>query len=292
MEIIIAEKSGLCYGVQRALTIARAEKRTAKGPVSTLGDLIHNPGVIADLERRGIRSVPSPAEAEGGTIIIRSHGVSPDVYGLLARKKVRVVDATCPIVRKIQSRIEALARKGGEIVIVGDPRHPETQGLVGWSRGRGIVVATEARAKALPRRAARAVVAQSTVDAGRFARVVARLVERTGELEVINTICRSTTERLEETAGLASRVDVLFVVGGRRSSNTARLYKAARKIQPRTFWIEDAGDIEPRMVRGAGSIGLSGGASTPPGAIQQAVERIQILIEHKNPREKSVQCQM
>lgn len=292
MEIIVAEQCGLCYGVKRALNIARAVKRTKRGPVSTLGDLIHNPGVIADLESRGIRSVPSADAVDAGTVIIRSHGVPPEVTELLARKRIRVVDATCPIVRKIQRRIEALAREGREIVIVGDPKHPETKGLLGWSRGRGLVVATAARARALPRRPARAVLAQSTVDAGRFAGVVAALVDRTGELTVHNTICRSTAARREEAARLASRVDVLFVVGGRRSSNTAQIFRAARRIQPRTFLVENADEIEPRMLRGAGSIGLSGGASTPPEAIQRAVERIRILVEHKNPREKSVQCQM
>ena len=292
MEIIIAEKSGLCYGVKRALNIARTTRRTKTGPVSTLGDLIHNPGVVADLESRGIHSVSSPDGVGGGTVIIRSHGVSPDVYALLARKKVGVVDATCPIVRRIQRRVEALARTNREIVIVGDRKHPETRGLLGYSRGRGIVVETEAQARALPRRASRAVLAQSTVDSGRFAKVVASLVGRTDELTVHNTICRSTTTRRDAATRLASRVDVLFVVGGRTSSNTAHLYRSAKKIQPRTFFIEDSGGIEPRMLRGAVTIGISGGASTPPEAIQRTVEKIQAIIEHKNPREKSVQCQM
>jgi (E)-4-hydroxy-3-methyl-but-2-enyl pyrophosphate reductase len=274
MKIIIAEESGLCYGVKRALNIARTTRKCESGPVSTLGDLIHNPGVIAELESRGIGSAASLSEIRGGTVIIRSHGVSPEIRRRLARKKVDVVDATCPIVRKIQELAGSLARAGREIVIVGDREHPETQGLLGYSRGRGIVVENESEARALPRRASRAVLAQSTMDVDRFAGIVAALVERTDDLAVRNTICRSTRVRRDSTRALAARVDAMFIVGGRKSSNTGQLHRISKRVQPRTYFIESAAEITPAMLRGAGTIGISGGASTPPGAIREAVTKI------------------
>jgi 4-hydroxy-3-methylbut-2-enyl diphosphate reductase len=279
MEIIIAENSGLCYGVKRALNIARRTRRAVTGPVSTLGDLIHNPRVVADLRARGVSSAAAARDIEGGTVIIRSHGVSPAIYRALVRKNLEIVDATCPIVKEIQKLVESLARKNTEVIIVGDREHPEIRGLVGHSRSRGIIVENAAQARELPRRKTRAVVAQSTLDVEVFERVVAALIGRTGKLSVHNTICRSTRNRQTSTSELASRVDTLFIVGGRASSNTRKLYRNSKRIRPRTFFIETADEITPGMLRGARTIGISGGASTPPEALQEAAARIKTSFE-------------
>jgi (E)-4-hydroxy-3-methyl-but-2-enyl pyrophosphate reductase len=285
MEIIVAEESGLCYGVKRALTMARRTRRAKPGKVVTLGDLIHNPRVVANLAAEGIGSAEEPDEVRQGTVIIRSHGVSPEIYRRLRRRKIDVVDATCPIVRKIQRLVEALARKGREVVIVGDRNHPETRGLLGHSRGKGVVVEDEAQARELPSRKARAVLAQSTHDLGSFRRVAAALVEKTRELTVYNTICDSSLTRQRSTSDLAGRVDTLFIVGGRTSSNTTRLYEMSKRIQPRTFFIENATQITAAMLRGAKTIGISGGASTPPEAVQEAVEAIERSFKQNPARE-------
>jgi len=285
MEIIIAEECGLCYGVKRALALARRTRRTRQGFVATLGNLIHNPKVIADLEARGIVSVAEPESLRSGTVVIRSHGVSPAVFRRLERRRIEIVDATCPIVRKIQDLVASLARERLEIVIVGDREHPETQGLVGHAHGRGVVVETEAQAAALPARKARAVLAQSTQDVGLLERVAAVLMEKTKELRVYNTICDSTRTRRRATSELAARVDTLFIVGGRQSSNTAKLFEISRRILPRTYFIESARQITPAMLRGAETIGISGGASTPPEAIKEAVETIQRSFDRNSARE-------
>lgn len=274
MEIIIAKNSGLCYGVKRALTIARRTRRARRGSVTTLGDLVHNPRISDDLRSQGIGSVEDAAAIDTGTVIIRSHGVAPEVERALRARKLRLVDATCPIVKRIQRQVAALARTGPEIVIVGNPGHPEIRGLVGYSRGRARIVENVAQARALPARKRRAVLAQSTQDAGLFGQVVAALLERTEELRVHNTICRSTQTRQRSTSELAARVDALFIVGGRTSSNTNKLYEISRRILPSTHFIESAGEIAPAMLRRARRIGISGGASTPPEAIREAVVRI------------------
>jgi len=285
MEIIVAAESGLCYGVKRALTMARRTRRVKSGQVVTIGDLIHNPRVVAELAAEGIGSADAPDEVREGTVIIRSHGVSPEVYRRLRRRKIDVVDATCPTVRKIQRLVEALGRKGREVVIVGDREHPETRGLLGHSRGMGVVVEDEAQARGLAARKVRAVLAQSTHDLGSFQRIAAALIERTRELTIYNTVCDSTLTRQRSTCDLAGRVDTLFIVGGRTSSNTTRLYEISKRIQPRTFFIENATQITPAMLRGAETVGISGGASTPPEAIQEAADAIERNFKRNPARE-------
>jgi 4-hydroxy-3-methylbut-2-enyl diphosphate reductase len=285
MEIIIAKNSGLCYGVKRALQLAKTTRRRKSGPVETLGELIHNPRVIDDLKKEGLFAAASPETIKGGTVIIRSHGVAPGTYRILKKRKIEIVDATCPIVMKIQKLVARLAREGEDIIIVGNREHPEIQGLLGHSRGRGRIIETEAQARRLPRRPRRAVLAQSTQDLILFGRVVSSLLERTGELRVYNTICHFTQTRQKSTAEVAARVDTLFIVGGRRSSNTAKLYHLAKSILPNTHFIESVGEITPRLLRGAKKIGISGGASTPPQAIAEAVAKIRSTIERQAQRE-------
>ncbi len=291
MEIIIASHSGLCYGVKRALTLAKQTRRRRAGRVVTLGELIHNPRVIADLEALGLESVDDPADVGEGTVVIRSHGVAPAVYQALKKKGIEVVDATCPIVKRIQQLVEGLARRQADIVIVGDPAHPEIQGLLGYSRGRGQIIENEEQARRRPRRASRAVLAQSTQDVLLFGRVVAALLEKTEKLEVYNTICRSTQTRQKATSDLAGRVDVLFIVGGRNSSNTHKLYEISKRILPATHFIENASQITPRLLKQAKVVGVSGGASTPPEAIAEAVAKIRNSFEHSSQRENRVQWQ-
>ncbi|MBN2200100.1 MAG: 4-hydroxy-3-methylbut-2-enyl diphosphate reductase [Candidatus Aminicenantes bacterium] len=290
MEIIVAPNAGLCYGVKRALNLVRKIRRQRTGAVTTLGDLIHNPGVIQELKSQGIGSAETPEEIPEGTVIIRSHGVSPEVYDILERRRLDVVDATCPIVHRIQKRIAALARRNIEIILVGDREHPEIRGLVGHSRGKALVLDTEESATLLPIAKKRAALAQSTLDLSLFKKIVAEILERTAELSAFNTICQFTQARQKSTSELARRVEALFIVGGRLSSNTAKLYHISRRILPRTHFIESAAEIRPEMLEGVERIGISGGASTPPEAIDKVVRTIRAGLE-PNPRmEKNVPC--
>ncbi|OGD28353.1 MAG: 4-hydroxy-3-methylbut-2-enyl diphosphate reductase [Candidatus Aminicenantes bacterium RBG_13_63_10] len=290
MEIIVAPNAGLCYGVKRALNLARKVRRDRPGSVTTLGDLIHNPGVIRELERQGIASADDPEKIANGTVIIRSHGVSPEVYDILGRRNLAVVDATCPIVRGIQKRVARLARQNIDIIIVGDREHPEIKGLVGHSRGRAVVVDNEEDAGALPYAKKRAVLTQSTQDSYLFGKIVARLLERTDELRAYNTICHFTQARQTSTSELARNVEALFIVGGRSSSNTAKLYHISRRILPRTHFIESATEIRPEMLEGIRRVGISGGASTPPEAIDEAVRAVRAGLSPKSQLEKNAPC--
>jgi 4-hydroxy-3-methylbut-2-enyl diphosphate reductase len=291
MEIIIAKNSGLCYGVKRAIQIAKETLSEEKGKVFTLGDLIHNPQVIADLEQQGIRSLEDLDCLTEGTVIIRSHGVSPEIYKKIEEKNIKIVDATCPIVKRIQRLVEALAQDEEEIVIVGNKNHPESRGLIGYSQGKGIIIESESQAQKMPKKKRRAVLVQSTQDMNLFQNVVALLIEKTEELKIFNTICQSTQTRQKSTSELASRVDTLFIIGGKNSSNTHKLYQISKRVLPNTHFIESSAQITSEMLKGAKKIGLSGGASTPPEAIEEAVIRIKSYFEQQIHREKIVQCQ-
>jgi len=286
MEIIIAKNSGLCYGVKRALHMAKTTRKQKTGEVFTSGDLIHNPQVIQDLKKQGIQSIDDFDQIKEGTVIIRSHGVSPEIYSILNKKKINIVDATCPIVKRIQKLVADLAKKEDEIIIVGNKEHPEIKGLIGYSRRKGLIIEHESQAKSLPSKKRRAVLAQSTQDLFLFIRVVAILIERTEELQVYNTICQSTQTRQKSTSELASCVDTLFIIGGKKSSNTQKLFEISKRILPNTRFIERAEQITPAMVRGAKKIGLSGGASTPPEAIEEAVAKIKSSYKHNFLSEK------
>jgi len=293
MEIIIAKNCGFCYGVKRALKLAKNVRRRARGKVFTLGDLIHNPRVISELEKEGIHSRADVDTIERGPVIIRSHGVPPEVIQKLKKKRVEVVDATCPIVKKIQRLVERLSRGPKELIIVGNRDHPEIMGLLGHSRGKAIIIENEAQVENLPWRKRRSVLAQSTQDIYVFSRVIAALLEKTESLEVYNTICLFTRSRQKSTSELASEVDVLFIIGGKNSSNTRQLFEISRRILPTTYLIENAGQIVPKLLRGAQKVGLSGGASTPPEDIEEAVRKIRKCFNPKcsSPRESIVQWQ-
>jgi 4-hydroxy-3-methylbut-2-enyl diphosphate reductase len=291
MQVIIAKNSGLCYGVKRALRMAIETRKHKKQNIFSFGDLIHNPQVIADLEQQGIHSINDLDKIDTGPIIIRSHGVSPRIYRYLQKKNIEIVDATCPIVKKIQKLVEALAARGDEIIIVGNKEHPEIKGLIGYSAGKGIIIEKERQARALPSKKRRAVLAQSTQDPYLFKAVVNALIEKTKELEIFNTICQSTQTRQKSASELASLVDTLFIIGGKNSSNTQKLYQISKRILPHTYFIEKAEQITPDMVKGAKKVGLSGGASTPPEAIERAVAKIKSSCQRHSQTEKRVQCQ-
>ena len=289
MQIIIDNNSGLCYGVKRALRIVRKTKEEKTKNVFTLGNLIHNSQIISDLEKQGVHSANSPEKIKGGTIIIRSHGVSPEVRKILNQKKVKIVDATCPIVKNIQKLVETLAKEEEEIIIVGNRDHPEIKGLIGYSKGKAIIIENESQCKNLCPKKKRAVLAQSTQDLYVFKKVATALIEYTEELRIFNTICKFTQIRQKSTSELASSVDTLFIIGDKNSSNTNKLYEISKRILPNTYLIENAEQITHEMLEGSDKIGLSSGASTPQDTINEAVLKIKTNFKHQLHRENIVQ---
>lgn len=272
--IRVAAQAGACYGVNRALELAGRCAREGTGPVHTLGPLIHNPIVVADLSARGVSVADALDDIEGGTVVIRSHGVVPAVIEEAEARGLAVVDATCPYVKKVHAAAAKLVHEGYDLVIVGESGHPEVEGIVGHAGGRAHVVGSADDVDGLELGKRVGVVVQTTQTARNLAAVVATLAPRVSELRVINTICAATAERQRAAGDLAREADCMVVVGGKNSGNTRRLAEICRAACPRTHHIEGAGELDAAWFEDADLIGVTAGASTPQAHIDQVVEAI------------------
>ena len=288
MEVIRAKRAGACYGVQRALDMAD-EVIADGGRAYTLGPLIHNPQVVADLAARGAEAVSSVEEirwegaaeasapAEGAacsaedvpSVVIRSHGVTPQVLAAVEDRGFSVVDATCPHVSRAQHAAAELAAEGCRVIVVGEAGHPEVEGLTAWAEEAGGKVDVVAAPEEIPEGLYDpvGVVAQTTQRRENLEAVVAALREAGLEPIVKNTICSATRQRQEAAADLASAVDAMVVIGGRNSSNTTRLAEVCALTCPRTFHIDSTDELDPAAFAGCRRVGVTAGASTPENQI-------------------------
>jgi 4-hydroxy-3-methylbut-2-en-1-yl diphosphate reductase len=278
VEIVVARYAGYCYGVERALRITEEALEAAEGPVASLGPIIHNPSVVGQLEERGVKVVESAGEAMTGTLIVRTHGVPPDVVEGARALHLTLVDATCPFVAVAQRKAASLRGAGYAVVILGERDHPEVAGLEGFA-GEGAVVVEDAGGLPLAQLRGKrvGVVVQTTQTRANLASVAAALGPVARELLVFNTICDATEKRQSAACELAAEVDVVVVVGGRNSANTARLAQLCRAIESRTYHIESAAELEPAWFAGIRRIGVTAGASTPDAEIEATVAALQAL---------------
>jgi len=278
VEIVVARYAGYCYGVERALRITEEALEGAEGPVASLGPIIHNPSVVGQLEERGVRVVDDAREAAAGTLIVRTHGVPPEVVEGARARDINLVDATCPFVAVAQRKAASLREAGYAVVILGERDHPEVAGLEGFA-GEGAVVVEDAAGLPLAQLRGKrvGVVVQTTQTRANLASVAAALAPVARELLVFNTICDATEKRQSAACELAAEVDVVVVVGGRNSANTARLAQLCRAIESRTHHIESAAELEPAWFAGARRIGVTAGASTPDEEIEATVAALQAL---------------
>ncbi|HHT06643.1 MAG TPA: bifunctional 4-hydroxy-3-methylbut-2-enyl diphosphate reductase/30S ribosomal protein S1 [Hydrogenispora sp.] len=276
-KIIIGEKAGFCFGVERALRIARESRDQNQEPVYILGALIHNPRVIAELERQGVQTISDLEEAEpGGILLIRSHGAGPQIFAAAQARGLTVIDATCPFVKQEQTLAQGLRQEGYQVVVVGDPSHPEVKAVVDTVDGDAVVVNPakpgEWRTKRFKPKMG--LVCQTTLPQEQLAAVVAELLLVAKELKIYNTICHATRERQTETAQLAQEVDVLLVIGGKNSANTRKLVEIGASFTP-TYHIESGEEIKPQWLEGKKIIGVTAGASTPQSQISEVVDWLQ-----------------
>lgn len=262
LNVEIAAKAGACYGVNRALKLARAAADEVK-PVHTLGPLIHNPRVVEDLAKAGTGVANTLDEAGSGTIVLRSHGTAPQVVEEAKDRGFNVIDATCPYVAKVQHKALELGEAGYGVVIIGEPGHAEVEGIRAWG-GEHVVAVVDDPSNLpdeLPERVG--VVVQTTQSASRVNAVVGALRPLCKELRVEETVCFATQERQKAAAELAERADVMLVVGGRNSGNTRRLYEICQPLCDQTYHIEGADEIDPDWFADAELVGITAGASTP-----------------------------
>ena len=277
MGVKLAETAGFCMGVRRAVDRVLDAARRDRGPIYTYGPLIHNPQTVELLKKRGIMPVGSIAEIPAGaetTLVIRAHGISPAERQQIKARGVRIIDATCPKVGRVQAIIKKYAARGYGIVIVGDAGHPEVTGLLGYAAGRGVVVGTEEEAARIPYTERLGIVAQTTQDTTTYDDIINVIKGKMPQALVFNTICDSTGKRQTEIKELAAQMDAIVIVGGSNSANTRRLVELAEHQGKPTFYIETAEELKNHSWGDYAGIGVSAGASTPNWIIDRVVNDI------------------
>lgn len=276
-EVILAKSAGFCFGVKRA--VDTVYEQTGKKNVYTFGPIIHNEEVVKDLEKKGVFVINTMEELDDiteGTVIIRSHGVSSTVYEALQKKGVEIVDATCPFVLKIHNIVKQESANGKQIVIIGNEKHPEVEGIMGWSKTQVHVVDTAEKAQNLqldPQREV-CIVSQTTFNYNKFKELVEIISEKGYNIIIRNTICNATEERQTEAREIAKRVDAMIVVGGSSSSNTRKLYEICKNECKDTYYIQTLNDLDMTSLGKADCIGITAGASTPNNIIQEVYTNV------------------
>jgi 4-hydroxy-3-methylbut-2-enyl diphosphate reductase len=271
VKIITAKRAGFCFGVKRAVDMAFNTAQNNSN-VYTLGPIIHNPQVIEKLRSEGVEPTSNIDVADIDVLIIRTHGVPLGVMDKLGHKTYKVIDATCPFVKKAQQYAKLLKEAGYQVVIIGDKEHPEVKGLMSYA-GKDAVVINQG--KMLPKLKNKVgVVVQTTQPLSLLKDIMLDMLERVKEIKVYNTICNSTDLRLKETKQMAKAVDMVLVVGGKNSANTTQLANLCNSMSVLTYHIETASEIKEEWFSGVQSVGITAGASTPDWIIKEVQERI------------------
>jgi (E)-4-hydroxy-3-methyl-but-2-enyl pyrophosphate reductase len=282
MGVNLAKTAGFCMGVKRAVDmVLDVVHDRDTGKIYTYGPLIHNPQTVEILKKRGILPIDNIDDIEEGTIIIRAHGISPLERKKIKEKNVKIVDVTCPKVARVQAIIKKHASLGYTIVIVGDNGHPEVDGLLGYSDGKGVVIENRGEVDALPELEKICVVAQTTQSKKEYEDIIDRIRQRFQHVTVFDTICDSTEKRQAEVKNLSAEMDAMFVVGGKNSANTKRLATMSELQGTPTFHIETADELKNINIDRYSEIGISAGASTPNWTIEKVVDYITSFQEEK-----------
>ena len=282
MTITLADSAGFCFGVKRAVDTVYHLLEDKEKKVYTLGPIIHNEHFVKDLNANGVGVVCNPEEISGeddnATLVIRSHGVSQDVIRRIKEKGLCYEDATCPFVKKIHQTVEEYSAKSYRIIIIGSKDHPEVQGILGWTNGRGTVIETAEEAEdfslADPQEKI-CIVSQTTFNYKKFQELVEIFSEKGYDIIAVNTICNATSTRQKEAEELAARSDAMIIIGGKHSSNSRKLYEICKNQCENTFFIQTADDLEGISFDSFASLGITAGASTPNNIIQEVLEACQ-----------------
>jgi (E)-4-hydroxy-3-methyl-but-2-enyl pyrophosphate reductase len=264
-------------GVRRAMEMVLTEANKDKGSISTFGPLIHNKQVIDLLESKGVTSINDIDDFNEGTLVIRAHGIPPDQRKALRESGLRLIDATCPRVARVQSIIRYHTKKGYTAIIVGDRDHPEVIGLLGYGNGRAQVINSLEEVSKIPDTEKVFLVAQTTQDKEKYRDIIAAVMARFPDALTFDTICDATTNRQKEIRSFVGQVDALVVVGGYHSGNTKRLVQISQEAGLPTFHVETEKDLDKERLSSMEVIGVTAGASTPNWMIKNVVQEIEAI---------------
>ena len=281
MEVIVAKTAGFCFGVERAVDKVYEQIEKTDRPIYTYGPIIHNEEVVRDLEEKGVQVIEGEEQLKAlteGVVVIRSHGVSQDIYRILEERGLEIVDATCPFVKKIHRIVQEQCQAGRQVVIIGNEKHPEVEGIKGWGDQDTVVIENAAQAEdfsPVPGKKL-AVVSQTTFNYNKFKELVEKISKKGYDILVLNTICNATQERQVEAKEIASKVDAMIVIGGKNSSNTQKLYEICLNECKNTYYIQTLGDFDPESVNSVRSVGITAGASTPKKIIEEVHTNVRV----------------
>ena len=281
MEVIVAKTAGFCFGVKRAVEKVYEQIENGKKPIFTYGPIIHNEEVVRDLSEKGVGVIDTKEELAAlkeGVVVIRSHGVGKEIYDILEGNGVEIVDATCPFVKKIHNIVAEQCAAGHQVIIVGDEKHPEVQGIKGWgNESTKVIDSYEGFEKlSISPEVQLCLVAQTTFNYNKFQELVEKISRTSYDINVLNTICNATQERQVEAKKIASQVDVMLVIGGKHSSNTQKLYEICQKECKNTYYIQTIGDLNPECISSACNVGITAGASTPNNIIEEVHTNVRV----------------
>jgi len=286
IEIKIATSLGFCFGVRRAIEMVEGAA-SEKGRIDSLGSIVHNPVVAERLDNRGVGIVSGFDGVSAPNVAITAHGAGPEVYRKAQNAGLEMVDTTCPIVARAQRAARKLVNSGFKVIIYGDEAHPEVRGVLAWTRGRGVVLASADDPVEIPRRKV-ALMSQTTKSQQMFTDFVAKFlanhIDRINEVRIINTTCPETEDRYAAARELAHEVDLMIVIGGRNSANTGKLASTCRNAGVETYQIEREDEIEAEWLQGKKRIGVTAGASTPDESVAAAVARLREIDGASKPR--------
>ena len=286
-DVIVAKRAGFCPGVKRAIEKVLELEAAGKKPVYTIGPLIHNKQVTDMLCAKQITAIDSPLQAtdKSGVLVIRAHGITPQFQREIESFGMAVEDATCPLVKHAQNIIAKFAAQGYHTVIVGDVDHAEVVGLMGYTQGRGTVVSGPEEAKNLPHFEKVNVVSQTTQKESVFYQTAEEIKKHADVCQVSNTICQPTKERQKETIECAQSADLVIVVGGKHSANTARLALLCKELSSAVQHVETEEELDEAQILRAQKIFITAGASTPEWVIDRVAGRVREL-RRKNEEQK------
>ena len=273
MKVELAKMAGFCFGVKRAVDMVYEEAQK-KEQVYTFGPIIHNEQVVTDLQKKGVavlNSIDELKDLKEGTVIIRSHGVSKDVYDILQKENIRIVDATCPFVKKIHNIVKKHTEENENVVIIGNAKHPEVEGIKGWGGDNVTVIETieEAEAYVPSQEKKTCIVSQTTFNYKKFQDIVEIISKKRYDIIALNTICNATEVRQSEAMQLAKVSDAMIVIGGQSSSNTQKLYEICKRECENTYYIQTLVDLDLDAFQSFRSVGITAGASTPNNIIKE-----------------------
>ena len=276
MKVLLADEYGFCFGVERAVEMV--EEALGEGDtVRTLGPLIHNDQEMSRLATHGVSTISKPVQIQRGeTAVIRAHGVTPQIEQELREKASKVVDATCPFVTKVQKLASRAAAQDRHVVVVGNPEHPEMIGVFGYAPEHTFVVRDVDEVASLPILKNPLVVSQTTIKLKNLQDVAEAVKQKAeGETQVVNTICSATRDRQDAARALAGEVDAFYIIGGRHSSNSRKLLAVCLEQCAKSFLIETEDEINVEDLRGAETVGVTAGASTPNWLIEKITKRLE-----------------